>query len=221
MVVKSESSPLARPRGRWRNMPTHWRVTLGALVLWPLLAWGAARALVIRVGPQRADALVVLSGSAAYVERTDSAARLFKEGRAPLVLLTNDGNLGGWSVTEERNPPFVDLAVGRLRSGGVPPDKILVLSQRPTNTYDEAAAVRDYAVEHRLGTLLVVTSAYHSRRALWTWQRVFRGTGIEVGLEPASRGVRTPPAWSWWLSGDGWRQVAGEYVKMVFYAAKY
>jgi uncharacterized SAM-binding protein YcdF (DUF218 family) len=220
MVVKGESSALGQ-RSRFRNMPTRWRVTLGALALWPLLAWGAARALVVRVGPQRADALVVLSGSAAYVERTDSAARLFHEGRAPLVLLTNDGMLAGWSVTEERNPPFVELAAGRLQRAGVPPDKIQVLSQRPTNTYDEAAAVRKYAVEHRLGSLLVVTSAYHSRRALWTWQRVFRGTGIEVGLEPASRGMRTPPAWSWWLSGDGWREVAGEYVKMVFYAAKY
>ncbi len=199
----------------------YWRLTFGALALWPLLAWGAARALVTGTGPQQADALVVLSGSAAYVERTDSAARLFKEGRAPLVLLTNDGMRSGWSVAEERNPPFVELAAARLRSGGVPPDRIQVLQQQPTNTYDEAVAVRNYASEHQMRSLLVVTSAYHSRRALWTWRRVFRGSSIGIGLEPAAPGAVTPSAWSWWLSPAGWQQVAGEYAKMIFYAVEY
>jgi len=201
------------------DMKSRWRITIAVLTLWPLAAWGAARVLVVRAGLQRADALVVLSGSAAHVERTENAARLFKEGRAPLVLLTNDGMRGGWSVAEERNPLFVELAAGELQRSGVSADKIQVLAQRPTNTYDEAVAVREYAIEHKLGSILVVTSAYHSRRALWTWQRVFRGSGIEVGLEPVARW--TPPAWSWWLSPAGWQQVAGEYVKLAFYAVKY
>ena len=45
-----------------------------------------------------------------YVERTRLAAESFVRGRAPVVLLTNDGQRGGWSKEEERNPLFVERA---------------------------------------------------------------------------------------------------------------
>jgi uncharacterized SAM-binding protein YcdF (DUF218 family) len=191
-----------------------------ALLLWPFAAWGAARGLVVRAEVGRADALVVLSGSAAYSQRAAEAATLYKEGRAPLVLLTDDGVLGGWSEAEQRNPRFVELAAAELTRGGVPAESVKVLGARPTSTYDEAEAVRAYAAGRGLRSLVVVTSAYHSRRALWTWRRVFRGGGVEVGLEPAE-GARTPGAWSWWLSAGGWRQVGGEYAKMLYYVVRY
>lgn len=197
-----------------------WRVAAAALVLWPFVAWGAARGLVVRAAVERADALVVLSGSAAYRERADEAARLYREGRAPLVLLSDDGVRGGWSEAEQRNPRFVELAASELQRGGVPAESIRVLDKQPTNTFDEAEAVRSYAAGKGFRSLLVVTSSYHSRRALWTWRRVFEGSGIGLGLEPAE-GARTSGAWTWWLSLAGWRQVAGEYVKMVYYVVRY
>lgn len=207
-------------RARPRVASRVWRVAVVLLALWPLVAWGAARGLLARAGVERADALVVLSGSAAYAERAAEAARLYGEGRAPLVLLTDDGVRGGWSEAEQRNPRFVELAAKELRRGGVPAESVRVLDARPTNTRDEADAVRAYAAANGLRSLLVVTSSYHSRRALWTWRRVFRGSGVRVGLEPAE-GARTPGAWSWWLSAAGWREVAGEYVKMGYYVVRY
>lgn len=219
MALEAErvlARPSALPLFAWRV----WRVAAAALLLWPFAAWGAARVLVVRAGVGRADALVVLSGSAAYRERAAEAARLYREGRAPLVLLSDDGVLGGWSEAEQRNPRFVELAAAELERGGVPAESIKVLGARPTSTYDEAEAVRAYAAAQGLRSLVVVTSSYHSRRALWTWRRVFRGSGVEVGLEPAE-GERTPGAWSWWLSAAGWRQVGGEYVKMSYYAVNY
>lgn len=219
MALEAERVParaFARPLFAWRV----WRVAGAALVLWPFAAWAAARVLLVRAEVGRADALVVLSGSAAYRERADEAARLYKEGRAPLVLLSDDGVLGGWSEAEQRNPRFVELAAAELKRGGVPAESIRVLGARPTSTYDEAETVRAYAAAEGLRSLVVVTSAYHSRRALWTWRRVFRGSGVSIGLEPAE-GERTPGAWTWWLSTAGWRQVGGEYVKMSYYAVSY
>ena len=220
MALEVERIPAPASRVRPRVAARVWRLAVAALVLWPFVAWGAARSLVVRAEVGRADALVVLSGSAAYRERVAEAARLYAEGRAPLVLLSDDGVLGGWSEAEQRNPRFVELAATELQRGGVPAESIRVLDGLPTNTHDEAEAVRAYAAERGLRSLLVVTSTYHSRRALWTWRRVFRESGMEVGLEPAE-GARTPGAWSWWLSIAGWRQVAGEYVKMVYYVARY
>lgn len=219
MALEAErvlARPAALPLFAWRC----WRVAAAVVALWPFAAWGAARGLLVRAEVERADALVVLSGAAAYEERVAEAARLFTEGRARLVLLTDDGVQGGWSEAEQRNPRFVELAVTRLRRGGVSAEYIRVLAERPTNTYHEADAVRAYAAANGLRSLLVVTSAHHSRRALWTWRRVFRGSGVRVGLEPA-RGARTPGDWSWWLSVEGWRQVAGEYVKMGYYVVRY
>src|SRR5918911_438967 len=86
------------------------RALLAALVSWPFAAWAAAAALVVRAGVGRADALVVLSGSAAYAERARRAAELYREGRAPRVLLTDDGQRGPWSEARQENTFFVETA---------------------------------------------------------------------------------------------------------------
>jgi uncharacterized SAM-binding protein YcdF (DUF218 family) len=197
------------------------RLVLGLVLLWPPLTWAAARALVVRADLPHADALVVLAGSSAYVERTQLAAQLFKEGRAPVVLLTNDNEQGGWSSAEQRNPFFVERAIAELVAAGVPRPAIEVLPQPVASTYDEARALRNYAAARNLRALLVVTSAYHSRRALWTLRRVFRDSGVSVGLEPVAPGAQTPGPAAWWLHPRGWRSVAGEYVKLIYYRVRY
>src|SRR5215207_1041116 len=83
---------------------------LVALAAWAVAARFAAEALVVSEGLESADALVVLAGSSAYVERTARAAELYREGRAPSVVLTNDGQLSGWSNESQSNPTFVERA---------------------------------------------------------------------------------------------------------------
>lgn len=189
--------------------------------MWFALAWGGARALVVRESLERADALAVMSGSALYGERTRLAARLFREGRAPVVILTNDGLRGGWSQAEERNPFFVERAELELRRGGVPPESIEVVPGTVGGTYAETVALRDYAAARGLQSLLVVTSGYHSRRALWSLRRAFQGSGISVGLEPVEPGEETPAPTLWWLQPSGWPTVAGEYAKLLSYQWRY
>ena len=188
---------------------------LAALVSWPFVAWAAAAALVVRAGVERADVLVVLSGSGAHVERSRLAAELYREGRAPRVLLTDDGQRGPWSEARQANPIFVERAREELLRGGVPAGSVEVLPGTVSSTRDEAVAARAYAERVGARSLLFVTSAYHTRRALWTMRRTFRGSGVEVGVEPA--GTDAPPPWTWWLSRRGWRHVAPEYPKLVYY----
>jgi uncharacterized SAM-binding protein YcdF (DUF218 family) len=188
-----------------------------AALLWPLLAWAAARALIVQAERPRADALVVLAGSAAYVERTQLAAQLYREGRAPVVVLTNDNERGGWSSAEQRNPFFVERAIAELVANGVPRARIEVLAQPVASTYDEACALRDYTAAHNLHALLFVTSAYHSRRALWTLRRVFAASGVELGLMSVAPGRQTPTPAGWWWHRQGWQIVGGEYVKLLYY----
>lgn len=192
------------------------------LVGWTLGAWAAAQALVVSAGVARADAVVVLAGSSAYAERARYAARLFAEGRAPRIVLTDDGERGGWSSAEQRNPYFVERAVRELTAAGVPTQRIEVLPGVVTSTHEEALRVRDYATSRAFRSLLVVTSPYHARRALWTLRRVFAGSGIEVGLSPSTNGGEaTPSPLTWWLAPGNWKVVAGEYVKLAYYHARY
>jgi uncharacterized SAM-binding protein YcdF (DUF218 family) len=192
-------------------------LVIATLIIWPLLAWLAAHFLIVSSPLPQADAIVVLSGSSTYRERTRHAAEVFKAGRAKLVLLTNDNQKGGWSQEEERNPFYYELERMELELSGVPRQSIEVILDPVTGTYEESILLRQYAEAHGIKSLLVVTSAYHSRRAWWTLRKVFGGSAVSVGLEAVGTGLQTPTPATWWFHINGWRLVPGEYVKFAYY----
>jgi uncharacterized SAM-binding protein YcdF (DUF218 family) len=210
-----QSIPISQQRIRKAR-----RVLIVALVLaivWPLLAWGAARWLIVRAELSHADVIAVLAGSATYIERARTAAALFRDGRASRVILTNDNLKGSWSEPEERNLLFVERAAEELRHFGVPADRIEILQPPVTSTFDEATVLREYAATHQIRLLLVVTSGYHSRRALWTLRHVFRKSAVTIGLDPVEPGQQTPSPSTWWWHKLGWKMVPGEYFKLIYY----
>lgn len=190
------------------------------LLLWAA-AWLGARQLIVRSELARADAIAVLAGSATYKERIDFAAQLVKGGRGPRIVLTDDHERGSWSNVEQRNPLYVDLARQRLRSLGIPDSQIDVVSAAGDGTHYEALRLREYAEAEKLRSLLVVTSAYHSRRALRELQTVFNGSQISLGLEPVPPGAQTPNPATWWLHSLGWKLVPGEYIKIGYYWVRF
>ena len=211
----------ARAKGRARLRRRVMLAGLLCMCAWPLLAWAAAQLLIVKSDLPIADAIVVLSGSSTYIERADWAARLYRDGRAPLVILTDDKLISGWNGAEEGNPYFYELAAKELQMRGVPAERIRVVAEPALGTYYESLNVREYATSHKLARLLIVTSAYHSRRALWAMRRACKGTGIEISVDGPSPGWQTPSAWTWWLHRWGWRVVAGEYVKLIYYWWQY
>jgi uncharacterized SAM-binding protein YcdF (DUF218 family) len=194
---------------------------LAAILAGWTLAWMAARALIVRDSPVHADAVLVLSGAPVYFERVAYAGRLFADGRADTVLLTNDGVKGSWSMTLGRNPLYYERATLRLTQAGVPPSSIEILQGPITSTHDEAVLVREYVSAHPIKSLIIITSQYHTRRALWTVRQVFKGTPVEIGIEPADPGQNTPPPATWWLHATGWHTVPVEWVKLPYYWLRY
>jgi uncharacterized SAM-binding protein YcdF (DUF218 family) len=203
---------------KWRRaLPA----ALVALAAWGVLARAAAEALVVSDELERADALVVLAGSTAYVERAGRAAELYRAGRAAAVVLTDDGQLGGWSRELERNPSFAERAAWELERGGVPRGAIVVLPGVVSSTHEEARAVGGHARARGLRSIMLVTSGYHTRRARWTFRRELEGDGVAVGVAAVEPGGQTPTPGTWWLYPRGWRAVAGEYLKLVYYRLRY
>ena len=194
-------------------------ILLVLLGLWILLAPLFAQRLIVEKHLDRADAIVVMSGSAVYQERTHKAAALYKQGIANTILLTDDGMRAGWSQMEKRNVPYVELAKRELIAQGVPAENIEILPGEVTGTDWEAKALTRKIKESKLDSVLIVTSAYHTRRALWTFREILSESGAqaEIGIAHAPTGEQTPPIFTWWLSKKGWQMVAGEYVKSAAY----
>ena len=187
------------------------------LLLWSLAAWWLAERLIVEYPLEKADVIVVLGGSATYVERTQKAAELFRENISDHIILTNDGLQSGWSQTEQKNPYFVELARQELITQGVPAENIEELSPIVSGTKDEALLVGAEAQKRGWRRVLIVTSGYHSRRSLWLFNLYSKNSNVEFGIASPPTGQQTPNPLYWWLSPKGWNMVAGEYMKSAYY----
>ena len=214
-MKKAESEKGLRRRLRFLSL-----IVLLFLV-WIFLAPFLAEWLIVEKPLARADAMLVLGGSATFKERTEKAAGLYRQGISAKILLTDDGGRAGWSRTEQRNPRFVELARQSLIERGVPPDAIEILPATVEGTIDEARVFEEKAHAEKLQSVLLVTSAYHTRRALWTFTKVSAESGAAIGVESAPTGIQTPSPFYWWLQPSGWKLVAGEYVKSAYYWVYY
>lgn len=229
-TVKILNSEAIFPRRRVAVSPLRFsrlfRLILISLFLFPVwffLAPFLAERLIVEKPLARADAILVLSGSAVYRERTRKAAELYRKGVSETILLTDDGGRGGWSPAEQRNPPFVELAKNELVKQGVPAENIKILDGKGNGTMDEARILQKAARGREWKSVLLVTSGYHSRRALRTFEKVMAESipPIEIGIAPAPVGEQTPTPLTWWLTPFGWKMVAGEYVKSFVYWVYY
>lgn len=178
--------------------------------------WGsldAGRALVVSkdVGPP--DAIVMLASH--EWERLPAAAELARRYPSSVVLLTVP------VAVTRFNCHLCSERPAWLQHEGVPPDRIVQLAPNPVSTtYGEALAVRAYAAAHPFKRLVVVTSPYHCRRALHVFEHVMDGSGVDVGVLPASAySVADPPGW-WRHAYDRW-YVTYEWAANVEYRFKY
>jgi uncharacterized SAM-binding protein YcdF (DUF218 family) len=204
-----------RVRGARRLNASLKKILLLMVVGWPLFAWIAAAALIVEAPLQHADVIVVLGGSANYKERALEAAQNQLQGRSDRILLTNDNRRGSWASDQQRNPFFYERSRDEIISRGVPLDRITVLMSPVNSTYEEAVLLRQYTVEQNIHSVLIVTSRYHTRRALWVFREVFENSGVQIGMIAAKSGTESPSPLTWWLTTRGWKLVPTEYFKMI------
>lgn len=117
----------------------------------------AIQAWIVDDSPEKADAIVVLAGN---IHRAETAARLWREGYAPVVLISNCGR-------EERDMSQVNTYKAVLRAAGVPDSAMRALPGLAMRTYHEAANIARWAKQTDADAVIVVTDACHTRRAKW------------------------------------------------------
>ena len=194
------------------------------LLLFLLVAAGASAWLLFYGGRylhhddplQKADAVFVLGG--ARVERWLEAYDLYKEGYAPLIMLSPERAEAAETLIRSRGvrfPSTPELQHAALVQLGVPPSAIWMPGGWVDNTAQEANLLRTSVQARGWKRLIVVTSKYHTRRAGFAVRRALAGTGCETII----RGTRYDP-WNpdrWWRSRADIRYGAFEWIKLVLY----
>jgi uncharacterized SAM-binding protein YcdF (DUF218 family) len=164
-----------------------------------------------------ADIILLLNSE--FDTRPFRAAELYQQGMAPVIV-----------IARAEDTPVVDLglvpngtaiSVGVLEKLGVPPDKIIILPVPggATSTLDEAVAFRQYIETNQVDRVILVTSAFHTRRARWIFKKTLAGLPLtlEMAAVPHTDFDRT----NWWKNEKGLIALNNEYIKLLYYFFKY
>ncbi len=164
---------------------------------------------------QKGDAVVVLGGGTEW--RPFAAADVYREGLAPLVLLPNTGA----SPAEQIGAKLPDITIEQsiLNKLGVPSDHIATYAERVQSCYEEAVALRDWAMAHQVKTVIIPTDTFNSRRVKWIFEKQLKDSGITVLVRAVN-----PPSYNlenWWQQEDGVVSFIMEIIKFTYYRCNY
>jgi uncharacterized SAM-binding protein YcdF (DUF218 family) len=212
--LASESSRPPAGNSRWLRR-VFWLLGFCALVLVlalfrdEILA-GLARAWIVNEPVGKPGAIVVLSGK--VDSRPFAAARLYKEGVAPTVVVT----AAELSPTAKLGlaKPEVTVTCEALLGQGVPAEAIQIVGTNLTSLAAESQAVVDWARQATVRSLLVPTDPFNTRRARRAFTQTLHGAGPRVSVVPIDmRGYRRS---DWWHHEEGWIDFQNEVTRWLF-----
>jgi uncharacterized SAM-binding protein YcdF (DUF218 family) len=154
--------------------------------------------LTVDSGPVKADALVVLGGGSH--ERPERAAELFKQGAAPRVICSGLGDC--------------DSNRQLLIRAGVLATAVLT-EEKSRNTHENAEFTIAMMRTQHLKSAIIVTSWYHSRRALRCFEHA--APGIKFYSRPSYSGYDRAD----WKFNGARKYVKSEYLKLLGYWVRY
>jgi uncharacterized SAM-binding protein YcdF (DUF218 family) len=197
----------------------------GALVLLALLAvafripilTGLGSYLVVEGELEPADILFVLNGGPDT--RPFRAAELYRQGLAPRIVIPRCENRPVVELGLVRNE--TEISVDVMKALGVPAGDIVTLQVEGgvTSTFDEAVLLREYVRANEVRSVIVVTSAFHTRRSRWIFEREL--DGLPVTFEMAAAPHPGFDQTNWWQNEDGLIMLNNEYLKLLFYLWNY
>jgi uncharacterized SAM-binding protein YcdF (DUF218 family) len=171
------------------------------------------RALVHDDGPAQADIAVVLGGGDFFGNRLETAGNLVRRGYVPRVLVS--GPRGPYGIFE------CDLAIPFAVHKGFPAEWFEPFQQTDTNTRDESRDILREMKKRGVHRVLLVTSNYHSARAM----RIFLKTEQGMGGGPELRMVAAPDHFfhpdTWWRGRESQKITFLEWCKTISSALGY
>jgi len=166
-------------RARAVGLTLRRRLIALALVVAALAAWFvyAGVLLVDSEPPAAADAIVVLAGNTPG--RLPHALDLRAQGYAHLVVVSDERvHTHGLETT------WLAIHQAGYATPELPDADLLVIDPPPDSTIDEAHRAADLLAARGLRSALLVTDAFHSRRAALLFAAAFRQKGLTVRSTP-------------------------------------
>jgi uncharacterized SAM-binding protein YcdF (DUF218 family) len=139
----------------------------------------------------KADVIVALGGDS-LCNREKRAAELYHQGWANNVVVSGIKYAWGFHTGEAARAYVINQ--------GVPEEKISIIRDT-LNTRAEAQALDALMLERGWNSAIIVTSAFHSRRAMYTVEKTTRGRTFQSSPVPTGYPEWEPYAW-WSRRGD-------------------
>ena len=156
-----------------------------AYFLTPVLLNNVAEGLIREDRLVKSDVIVALGGDN-RCNREKRAAELWRQGWADNVVVSGITYPWGFHTGEAARRYVMSL--------GVPGEKISMISET-LNTRAEARALDDLMRERGWNSAIIVTAAFHSRRAMYTIENATPGRSFYSAPVPTGSPEWTPRAW--------------------------
>lgn len=158
--------------------------TLLLLALFPTLLRAPIAVLITKDQPTNADLIVVLAGNP--VTRPLEARDLYSQGLSRKILVIPEPPSPLRAELEQlgfKGEPY-PISQRILMASGVPLSAIDHLPTHAENTKDETRRVSEYAKDHAVKSILLVTSQLSSRRQCWIFRRAL--PYMRISCQPTS-----------------------------------
>ena len=156
---------------------------------------------------KKSDVIIVLAAHSKGA-RVDWAVKLYKKDLAKKIIMS--GCQVGWKTS------LAEIMKKQALHLGVPEDAIILdYGWNNGGTWDQAINALKIVKENDFRSAIVVTSNYHTRRAILAFYKVFKNTGLKILISPCLRGSLV--SGQWWKSREHIETVFLEYVKLFYY----
>lgn len=176
-------------------------VVCGALVLW---AARAGRMLVVDA-PQKSDVILVLAGETD--RRPARALELLDQGWARVVIIDVPQNSTIYDVTQIK---LAESYINKLPQAAA----VRICSIEGLSTRDEARDAEKCLAREQASRILIVTSDFHTRRALSIFRHEMRGRSFSIAAayDDAQFGTR------WWTHRQWAKVMLEEWIRLLWWS---
>lgn len=149
---------------------------------------------------QSVDAIVAISGGDTEA-RVNQAVNLYKNGWSDKLVFSG-------AAKDKDGPSNASAMKSQALAAGVPNSAIFV-DENSESTKQNAENCEKIFITQNIESIILVTSAYHQRRAYTEFSRF--ATGVKIMNSPVSIDRNWSPVW--WMTPWGWWLAIGELFK--------
>lgn len=154
---------------------------------------------------QPVGAIVAISGGDTSA-RTDEAVKLYTSGWSDTLIFSG-------AALDKSGPSNAAAMRDQALKAGVPESAIMIEEYGAT-TKENAANTQKIFQANDIKSVILVTSAYHQRRANLEFTERVNGS-VAVLNHPVAKDDQWSPYW--WLTGQGWYLAVSELIKIILF----